>query len=178
MLIDQPQLSILEMGFGTGLNALLTAIRTSETHQHIYYETFESLPLDATVSEQLNYCEVLDRPDLNNSFLELHRLPWNTPVKWLDHFVINKRREDFLDARIEKKFNLIYFDAFAPQVQPELWTRDVFQKLRQCITENGILVTYSSKTSVRKALQDAGFKVDKIQGPYGKREIVRAWAGK
>jgi tRNA U34 5-methylaminomethyl-2-thiouridine-forming methyltransferase MnmC len=175
-LTPKQQLSVLEVGFGTGLNALLTRLAAESHIMDFYYEAIENKPLDVTEYSGLNYCEILKRPDLAESFQQLHLLPWNVPTEWIPGFVINKRKEDLQQASLKGPFHLVYFDAFDPVVQPELWTTDVFQMIRTNMYEHGVLVTYSSKSSVQRALRSSGFEVTKLAGPPGKREIVRATA--
>lgn len=164
-------LSILEMGFGTGLNALLTL---AASDRHIYYETIEAYPLEPALTRQLNYCDQLKRPDLQTVFERLHECEWNKPVGITPGFTIKKVNTGLDRFHSDRSFHLVYFDAFDPVAQPELWTTAVFEKMFQLLCPGGILVTYSSKGTVRRAMQAAGFIVEKIPGPPGKREIVRA----
>lgn len=167
-------LSIFEMGFGTGLNALLTYMTTENYPVKIYYETIETNPIDTTLAASLNYTALLDRPNLQAPFMQLHQLPWDSPQPVADNFYFYKRRTSIIDVVLTTTFNLIYFDAFDPVTQPELWTTAIFTKLYNALTKKGVLVTYCSKGVVRRAMQEAGFSVEKIPGPPGKREIVRA----
>jgi tRNA U34 5-methylaminomethyl-2-thiouridine-forming methyltransferase MnmC len=167
-------LNIFEMGFGTGLNVLLTLIETGEKKQRVFYETVETSPLEISEAILLNYCGQLQRPGLKIIFEQLHTCEWNKEIEITPCFTFKKNNTNLLDFSGNKLFNLVYFDAFAPAVQPELWTAVVFSKLYRQMETNGILVTYCSKTIVRKAMEAAGFKVTKIAGPYGKREMVRA----
>jgi tRNA U34 5-methylaminomethyl-2-thiouridine-forming methyltransferase MnmC len=175
-LMPKQQLSILEVGFGTGLNVLLTRLAAESHIVNIYYEAFENKPLDVTEYSGLNYCKILKRPDLAGSFQQLHLLQWNVPTEWTPGFAINKRKEDIQRASVKGPFHLVYFDAFDPMVQPELWTAYVFQKIRTYMYKHGVLVTYSSKSSVQRALRSSGFEVTKLAGPPGKREFIRATA--
>lgn len=168
------ELSIFEMGFGTGLNALLTYIAAENYPVKIYYEAIETDPVDTALAASLNYATLLDRLDLQSHFLQLHQLPWDTPHHLSDNFYFYKRRVAIEDVILTSTFNLVYFDAFDPVAQPELWTIAVFAKLYAAMTENGVLVTYCSKGSVRRAMEAAGFVIEKIPGPPGKREMVRA----
>lgn len=166
--------SILEMGFGTGLNALLTLIEAEKSQQIIYYETIELHPLEASIFDSLNYCEHLQRPDLNAFFKLMHTCNWNTIIEITPWFNFKKIQTSLADFSTSKSFNLIYFDAFAPDIQPELWTADAFKKLYRLMNVNAVLTTYCSKSIVRKAMAEAGLKVEKIPGPPHKREMVRA----
>jgi tRNA U34 5-methylaminomethyl-2-thiouridine-forming methyltransferase MnmC len=167
-------ISIFEMGFGTGLNALLTLIQADQSQQEIYYETIEPDPVEADRVNRLNYHEQLQRPDLKNAFEQLHYCEWNKAIAITPYFTFKKMNGALTAYSADTKFNLIYFDAFAPTVQPELWTTEVFKKLNGIMETNGVLVTYSSKSIIRKAMTQAGFTVTKIPGPHGKREMVRA----
>jgi len=157
--LQLPAVRIFEMGFGTGLNALLTM-------QHadipVYYYAVEQYPLTAEEVEGLSYGN------------ELHAYPWNEDVKINEQFTLHKAHVSLLSVQPEQEFDLIYYDAFAPGAQPELWTREVFEKLYGMLAAGGILVTYCSKGDVRRAMLAAGFKVEKLTGPPGKREMLRA----
>ncbi len=171
---DPCTLSIFEMGFGTGLNALLTLAEAEKNQQHIYYETIELFPLERPMFESLNYCEQLQRPDLDPLFKRMHECEWNTTLPVTPFFNFKKIKTSPADFSTSQLFNIVFFDAFAPEKQPDLWTAAVFKKLHSIMKENAILTTYCSKSIVRKAMAEAGFKVEKIAGPPHKREMVRA----
>lgn len=168
--------AIFEMGFGTGLNALLTLIEAEKNQQPVYFETIEAFPLDASISSQLNYAALLQRPDLQTAFERLHSCGWNTVVAISPYFSI-KKIPGPLTAHTPpaNHFSIIYFDAFAPDIQPALWTQTIFEKLCNCMQAGGVLTTYCSKSIVRKAMAAAGLAVEKIPGPPHKREMVRAF---
>ena len=158
------------MGFGTGLNALLTA-RVAETRQReIVYTAIEPYPLLPDEARQLNYDVQLNTTYLN----ALHESPWEEPVVIHPYFTLLKRRGTIQDVTLEGRFNLVYYDAFAPTAQPELWTQPIFSKLAQHVIPGGLLTTYCSKSIVQKALRASGFTVEKHPGPFRKREILRA----
>jgi tRNA U34 5-methylaminomethyl-2-thiouridine-forming methyltransferase MnmC len=175
-------LRIFEMGFGTGLNALLTMVEAETNQQQIQYETVEAFPLEEALVTQLNYPD--QYPNWKNKFEELHATPWSQPIALTPYFTFQKHQEPLLNYSTNQLittqpptnqlFNLIYYDAFAPSVQPELWTADAFTQVFNLLQGNGILVTYCSKSVVRRAMEAAGFTVEKIPGPHGKREMVRA----
>lgn len=167
-------INIFEMGFGTGLNALLTWIGSEKLNQKIYYETIEPFPLNEEQVRSLNYCEQLNRSDLQTIFEELHFCEWEKEIELSELFILKKSKTNLLNLKPLKPFELIYFDAFDPNVQPELWTKEVFKKMFSMLLPNGILVTYSSKGDVRRAMIAAGFKVEKIPGARRKREMLRA----
>jgi tRNA U34 5-methylaminomethyl-2-thiouridine-forming methyltransferase MnmC len=167
-------ISVLEMGLGTGLNALLTLAEAEKKQQKIYYETIELYPLEASLFTSLNYCEQLRRADLQPLFELLHTCDWNTPIAITPYFDFKKKQINLEDFSTNQLFNIVYFDAFAPEKQPSLWTADVFKKLYSIMQTDAVLTTYCSKSIVRKAMAEAGFKVEKIPGPPHKREMVRA----
>jgi len=174
-------MNIFEMGFGTGLNALLTLIEAEKLQQKIYYETTELFPLDNAEINSLNYCDKLQRNDLQPIFEQLHHSDWEKEIKISEIFYLHKTKQSLLGYKTSKPVlqasslkDLIYFDAFAPNSQPELWTEEIFKKMFSILVPGGMLVTYCSKGSVRRAMEAAGFLVEKIPGPPGKREMVRA----
>jgi tRNA U34 5-methylaminomethyl-2-thiouridine-forming methyltransferase MnmC len=167
-------ISVLEMGFGTGLNALLTLIETQLLPVRVHYEALETEPLEPSISSALNYCAALNRPEMQALFNELHESAWNLPQIVSTGFELFKRREDITDVSFRNRYDLVYFDAFDPATQPGVWTQKIFKKIFDVMNDNAVLVTYCSKGSVRRAMQDAGLIVEKLAGPKGKREIVRA----
>jgi len=158
---QQPMVRIFEMGFGTGLNALLTL---QHAMAPVYYYAVEQFPLTFKEVEGLNYSGVS----------LLHACPWNEDVQISDRFTLHKSHRSLLETTPGQTFHLIYYDAFAPSAQPELWTKEVFDKLYAFLEPGGILVTYCSKGDVRRAMLAAGFTVEKLVGPPGKREMLRA----
>lgn len=169
---QQKQLTILEIGFGTGLNAMLTATNESTKQKLITYHGIEAYPVSNEELQALNYTALLS----SNSFIfdELHKVSWNTVHKLTPFFTLKKRKEYFADLNDLDVFDVVYFDAFGPRVQPELWTTAIFELIFKAMHTQGILVTYSAKGSVRRALQQVGFEVERLPGPPGKREMLRA----
>ena len=167
-------INIFEMGFGTGLNALLTLAEAEDSSQKIYYETIEAFPLEKQIFEKLNYCEQLIRPDLKSSFLKLHNCEWQKEISVNPFFDFKKINTSFQNYIFSKHFDIIFYDAFAPGAQPELWTTEIFIKLFDALSQNALLVTYCSKGDTKRAMQAAGFVVQKLPGPLYKREILRA----
>jgi tRNA U34 5-methylaminomethyl-2-thiouridine-forming methyltransferase MnmC len=165
---------LFEMGFGTGLNALLTLQHALRLNQKIVYTTVELFPLLMNEVLQLNYAEQLHARDLKKYFLQMHECEWEKDIELHPLFVLHKSNISLTDLILSKQFHLIYFDAFAPSFQPELWTEVIFKKLYAVLETNGMLVTYCSKGDVRRAMLSAGFKVEKLKGPPGKREMIRA----
>jgi tRNA U34 5-methylaminomethyl-2-thiouridine-forming methyltransferase MnmC len=176
-------LYIFEMGFGTGLNALLTAAEAGRSGLQVYYEAIDAFPLEKEQAALLNYCGQLQRTDLKPLFEQLHQSEWNKEYTLAPDFTLKKISSslgDYLENRSRPGgagINLVYFDAFAPDVQPDLWTTDVFTRLHQLMAPGGVLITYCSKGDVRRAMRAAGFTAEKIPGPPGKWEITRAIKG-
>ena len=174
------RLSVLEIGFGTGLNALLTAQWARENGVKIEYTTIELYPLREEVYRELNYGRLLGDEGL---FLGLHEAEWDVGlVEVTDNFAIRKCRCDIVEwlcneecgMRNEELYDVVYFDAFSPDAQPELWTEEVFRCVYGLMRRGGVLTTYCAKGDVRRAMLAAGFGVEKLQGPPGKRHILRA----
>jgi len=159
------------MGLGTGLNAFLTAIEAEEKRIRIQYTAVEKFPIHPAEVKLLNYPEVLGHADL---FQKIHDSKWNEPIRINEYFTLEKLETDLLNFSSSQCFNLIYYDAFAPNAQPELWAKEVFKKVFSMLEPGGVLVTYCSKGDVRRAMTAAGFTVKKLPGPPGKREILRA----
>ena len=173
-LAEAAKLNIFEVGFGTGLNALLTIIEAEKLQKEIHYDTVEPFPLGSSETRSLNYCKQLGREELQPIVEQLHSCEWEKKVNITENFGFNKSRTNLLNLETSETFELIYFDAFAPNTQPELWTNEIFEKMFAMLEPGGILVTYCSKGDVRRAMQAAGFIVEKLPGPRGKREMTRA----
>ena len=173
-LFDHQNISILEIGFGTGLNALVTYKEHKALQLNIRYETVEAYPISWEEASQMNFSEVLS-PTLSPIFEQMHCCPWDETVALSPTFSFKKRLQRFETINDVDTFDLIYFDAFGARVQPELWTMPLFEKMYQALREGGILVTYASKGSARRAMQEVGFQVEKLPGAMGKREMVRAY---
>ena len=167
-------INIFEMGFGTGLNTLLTLIEAENNRQKIYYETVEEFSLEKEFFEKLNYCEQLQRQDLQLPFLQLHNCDWQKEISLTSFLDFKKTNTSLQNYIFNKTFDIIFYDAFAPRAQPELWTTEIFIKLFDALFQNGLLITYCSKSDVQRAMQAAGFVVQKLPGPLYKREILRA----
>jgi tRNA U34 5-methylaminomethyl-2-thiouridine-forming methyltransferase MnmC len=169
------EISILEIGFGTGLNVLLTLLATKDLNIKIYYEGIEAFPLPKETVALLNYPDLLKSEGSKNIFDHLHQTDWNEKQMISLRFHLCKRNVKIQDANFEKeKFDLIYFDAFAPSKQPEMWERGVLQKVTEAMKPQGIFVTYSAKGQLKRDLISLGLLVEKIAGPPGKREMIRA----
>lgn len=164
---------ILEIGFGTGLNMLLTYIETEHQKRNVYYHGVEKYPLMPEEYNMLNYCLILG--DINkDTFFAAHHADWNMEIVVSDHFKLYKELSDFREMDPGEGYDLIYFDAFAPAKQPELWSKEIFIKLFDLMNDQGIWVSYTARGSVKRSLQSAGFNIEKLPGPPGKREMIRA----
>ncbi len=162
---------VFEVGFGTGLNALLTAKAATQNGRDVIYYGIEKYPLPVEIYTKLNYSRILGETELYKTIMQTG---WNQELFIRPFFKLNKIAADFETYQFHKQFDIIYFDAFAPNDQEEMWTGWLFEKIFNALHTNGILVTYCSKAEVRRAMAAAGFVVEKIPGPPGKREIVRA----
>lgn len=164
------EISVFEMGFGTGLNALLTLLEAEKSEKTVRYTAVEAFPLPLEEARQLNFDALLASEYLK----ALHESPWNQPISITPFFQLSKYAGRLQEFRTEERFNLVYYDAFAPEAQPELWTPEIFEQLAGMMHPNGLLTTYCSKGYVKRNLQAAGFRVEKHPGPARKREILRA----
>lgn len=170
LLAKHAVLRVLEMGFGTGLNAWLT-LKEAEAHGSVIcYEAIEAFPLQPEEWVGLNYAAAEEQ----KIFHQLHACDWDVLQSIRPSFSLLKHHGKLQDFNTGNKFHLVYYDAFAPTAQPELWTVEVFAKLFVLLEPGGVLTTYCSKGNVRRAMQAAGFSIEKIPGPPGKREMVRA----
>lgn len=170
----EKELKIAEMGLGTGLNCFITFLENQHQNRQIIYTAYEAFPITQDEAAQLNYVDILQAQKHKAVFDMIHQAAWETPVSLNDSFILQKKKTKFQDIDCKSCFHLIYFDAFAPRVQPELWTLEIMQKMYKALLPCGIFVTYSAKGSVRRKLQEAGFEVSKLPGPPGKREMLRA----
>ena len=170
--IDSPH--ILEIGLGTGLNCILTLLEAEESQRHVHYTGIERYPLNEEIIRKLDYPSIIGNKH-ENKYLAIHQAPWEEDIQLSPWFTLNKIEGDFTHYTFEKKYDIIYFDAFAPEKQPEMWEQSLFDNLYNVLNGGGILTTYCAKGVVRRMLQTAGFKVERLPGPPGgKREILRA----
>jgi tRNA U34 5-methylaminomethyl-2-thiouridine-forming methyltransferase MnmC len=166
--------SIFEAGFGTGLNAFLTFLASEGKAGSIFYTAIENYPVEEKITLSLNYPELIN-PAKAEVFRAMHNAPWNKEINLSRHFTLLKIKEDLCKIQLpETAYDLVYFDAFSPAVQPELWTEEIFRKLFTSMKAGAFLVTYSVKGSVTRALTTVGFIVEKLPGPPGKRAMTRA----
>ncbi|MCM4153207.1 methyltransferase domain-containing protein [Arenibacter sp. N53] len=173
-LFQNRALSILEIGFGTGLNALITLLESEKHGLEVAYTGVEAYPVVPKELEQLGYGGALDAKDFEQHFFKMHQTSWEKSHQITAGFSLTKQQLDFKEISDVNIFDLIYFDAFGARVQPELWTEEVFSIMYRALKKDGVLVTYSAKGSVRRAMQAVGFIVERLPGPPGKREMLRA----
>ena len=166
---SQP-LRVLEIGFGTGLNAVVTAMATTNDRK-AHYISLELYPVEAKLIEKLNYGEMVD----NDLLMALHQAQWNAPQVISPTFTLEKLQCDFTQCSLPTDIDVVYFDAFAPEKQPEMWDESLFKRIYDAMSNGGILTTYCAKGEIRRRLQRVGFIVERLAGPPGgKREILRA----
>lgn len=169
-------ISILEMGFGTGLNTFLTYLQSKQDKQNITYHSIEAFPLNQKEVEVLNYTDLSEDISDKQAFDYLHQGPWLQEYMVSDHFKLLKMHNTFEDQELAPEFyDLIYFDAFGYPYQPELWSQDIFEKMYLCIKPGGVLATYACRGVIKRNMQGAGFTVKTYPGPPGKREIIVAF---
>ena len=167
-------ISILEIGFGTGLNAFMTLLEAEKQNLKIQYKGVEAFPISSEELKQLNYVTQLNASTKEAAFSTLHEIPWETEAQITSSFQLIKEQKDFSEINEKEAFHVIYFDAFGAEVQPELWTEEIFKSMFNALKENGVLVTYAAKGTVKRALRSVGFHLKRLQGPPGKRHMLRA----
>lgn len=172
---DKDQVSILEIGFGTGLNAFITLLESKNRNQKIQYTGIEAFPVTEEIYEKLNYPELLNASEHKTLFMDLHRSEWNLKHEITSTFLLEKYQMKFEEIIFENKYDLIYFDAFGFRVQPELWSLDIFGRMYKALKNKGILTTYACRGVITKNLKQSGFEVKKVAGPIGKREMTLAF---
>ena len=168
------EIAILEIGFGTGLNAFLSLLHAEKAQLKIDYVGLELYPVPVDVAKQLNYAKVIGVQEPGSYYL-LHETDWGTSCPISPFFSLTKRQLSVFEFEGVNQFDLIYFDAFGFRAQEEMWSQQVFDTMFACLKSGGVLVTYSSKGEVRRRMQNSGFRVEKLAGPAGKREMVRAY---
>lgn len=168
------EISILEIGFGTGLNALVTWEEARNRNKTINYTGVEAYPVAQEEVDKLNFNEIIKNPEAIEFFENIHRSEWGREVEVSKNFKLLKQQKLFQEIDDKNMYDLIYFDAFGARVQPELWSVDIFMKMYEALRSNGVLVTYAAKGSVRRAMLEVGLLVERLPGPPGKREMLRA----
>ncbi len=173
--IHQPTIHILEIGFGTGLNTILTLEFAQQSQSHIHYHGLEAYPISPEEMIELEYEKLLPNQDLISHYHKIHSTPWEIENEISPQFSLTKIQNTLQQQIFSPSyFDLIYFDAFGPRVQEGMWTQEIFQKLFNALKHEGILVTYCAKGQVKRDLKTVGFLVEPLPGPPGKREMTRA----
>lgn len=173
-LFEGKSVSILEIGFGTGLNTFITYLESQKVNQTIDYVGVEAYPVQVEEALQMNYVSELNASNEKDVFDKMHQISWEEKHTISSNFSLIKRKQFFQDITDENAFDLIYFDAFGFRVQPELWSLEIFKKMYAALKPNGVLVTYACRSSIKNAMLVCGFKVEKLPGAPGKREMLRA----
>lgn len=176
-LFENKSISILEIGFGTGLNAFITFLESQKLNQTIDYVGVEAYPVSADEVVSMNYISKLNAENESEIFKKMHQCNWNEQIILRADFLFNKRQQFFADINDVEMFDLIYFDAFGFDVQPELWSTSIFQKMYDALKPKSVLVTYAARGVVKRSMIEVGFTVEKMEGPPGKREMFRAKKG-
>ncbi|MEL6720995.1 MAG: tRNA (5-methylaminomethyl-2-thiouridine)(34)-methyltransferase MnmD [Bacteroidota bacterium] len=173
--VVQKEISILEIGLGTGLNALMTYIEAKKRNLDIDYVAYEAFPISLEAAQRLNFNEVLKIEKEDIPILQqLHETRWEVRHELSENFNFLKHQQTFDQIEYQDAFDIIYFDAFAPNSQPELWELPIMKKMFTALKKDGILVTYCAKGVVKRTMKAAGFTVERLKGPPGKREMTRA----
>lgn len=173
-LFPNQSVSILEIGFGTGLNAFISFLESSKLNQSINYFGVEAYPVNATEVLAMNYVDELNAKSQKEVFEKMHESKWDDKIELTAEFKLTKRKQFFDEIDDIEQFDLIYFDAFGYRVQPELWSTAIFQKMYTALRPGGKLVTYAARGVVKRSMIEVGFTVEKLPGPLGKREMFRA----
>ncbi|WP_310554723.1 tRNA (5-methylaminomethyl-2-thiouridine)(34)-methyltransferase MnmD [Flavobacterium sp.] len=174
-LIEDKSVSILEIGFGTGLNAFITFLEANKNNLNIDYTGVEAYPVEIEEAFAMNYLKALDAIPFETKYRLMHECHWEQKILIDSNFCLTKRKQFFQEISDENQFDLIYFDAFGFRVQPELWSTAIFQKMYNSLKSKGILVTYAARGVVKRSMQEVGFTVKKVAGPPGKREMMIAY---
>lgn len=174
-LFKNKTISIFEIGFGTGLNAFISFLESQTFGQNIDYVGVEAYPVAAEEILSMNYVDELNAQSQLEVFEKMHKSNWNEKVVLSDFFSLTKRQQFFQNIEDVAQFDLIYFDAFGYRVQPELWSTEIFRKMYNALKDNGVLVTYAARGVVKRSMIEVGFRVEKLEGPPGKREMFRAF---
>ncbi|WP_395047730.1 tRNA (5-methylaminomethyl-2-thiouridine)(34)-methyltransferase MnmD [Flavobacterium sp.] len=171
-LVEEKTISILEIGFGTGLNAFITLLEAQKNNLSIDYTGVEAYPVEKEEAIEMNYLQELKAEEFETEYKEMHDCSWEEKNVFNPNFSLTKRKQFFQDIQDKNTFDLIYFDAFGYKVQPELWSTEIFRNMFEALKDNGILVTYAARGVVKRSMQEVGFIVKKVAGPPGKREMM------
>ena len=165
-------LTIFEVGFGTGLNAYLSLLNAQQRQINTAYYSIDNFPLEMSLISKLNYPELMGQ--YYEVYNNMHKCKWDQWNTLTSHFKLMKIQSDINDFICNFSYDVVYFDAFGPEVQPEMWEEKIFKKIAGALNPKGIITTYSAKGTVKRILENLGMKIETIQGPEGKREMIRA----
>ena len=171
---DKKNLNIMEVGFGTGLNCFLTALMTKKLNRTVTYVAIEKNPINESIHNKLNYSQLAGETS-SSVFDDIFFAKWGKFTQITANFTLGKYKADIIKdpVPVNLYFDIVYYDAFSPGIQPEMWTADIFSKIYESTSEGGIFITYCAKGSVRRTLKNIGFYMERLPGPPGKREILR-----
>lgn len=172
--LTQQNISILEIGFGTGLNAFMTLLAAEKRNLKVQYVAIEAYPITYQQASALNYAQLLKKEDYQPIFLKMHEDNWNENLQLSNHFQLTKLKKKFEELDFDNQFDIIYFDAFAPNSQPELWGADILGAMYKALKSEGVMTTYCAKGVVKRTMKAVGFEIEALKGPPGKREMTRA----
>lgn len=172
--LKHKELSVLEIGFGTGLNAFMSYLEAKKFALNLQYTAIEAYPISFEEAQLLNFPKILKKEEEASFFLNMHRAGWGESTLLDEHFTINKQQQLFEDIDYRDQFDIIYYDAFAPNAQPELWEQGIMSKMFKALKRGGFLVTYCAKGVVKRVMKSVGFEIEALKGPPGKREMTRA----
>ncbi|MEL7020202.1 MAG: tRNA (5-methylaminomethyl-2-thiouridine)(34)-methyltransferase MnmD [Bacteroidota bacterium] len=173
--VVQQHIAVLDIGFGTGLNALMTLLEAQKRNLRIEYVAYEAYPIQDEQAHTLNYPHVLGLEQVQaTAFRQMHDATWGVAHQLTDSFVFTKHLATFDQVDDRERFDVVYFDAFAPNSQPELWETPIMERMYNALKPDGALVTYCAKGAVKRTMKALGFTVERLQGPPGKREMTRA----
>jgi len=161
----------LEVGFGSGLNCILSLAHNTKK---VSYTGVDVLPIEWDTIVELGYSALENIKTFENDYKKIITAKWNTSLAINNDFELLKLSDCFLNVEFSQQYNLVYFDAFAPNVQPAMWQKEIFDKIYQSLEVGAVLVTYCAKGQFKRDLMSVGFKVEKLEGPPGKREMIRA----
>lgn len=170
---NQDSISILEIGFGTGLNTFITFLETLNKEK-VNYVGVEAYPISEEEIAQMNYVSELEAENYQDVFNKMHSCDWESQQNITENFILTKRKQFFQDIADKEQYDLIYFDAFGFPLQPELWSETIFKKMYEALLPKGTLVTYACRSSIKNAMLTVGFSIEKLPGAPGKREMLRA----
>jgi len=173
LLATTSDVAILEVGFGTGLNAWLSCLTSAKEKRHLTYTSLETFPLGEEITNELNYPSFSDDANANAWFQQIHQCDWEKPQTIHEYFSLTKLNSQVQAVNNKKQFDIIFFDAFGPRKQPDMWTEEVFLKMYESLKSGGFLVTYCAQGQVKRTMKAAGFLVEPLPGPPGKREMTK-----